>query len=380
MIVIVILLLVNFLVYIFTILWLINGFSKVADYEQTIVEANKTTFSIIIPFRNEAVYLPHFLESIAKIDYPKELFELIFVNDDSTDDSAVIITKWRMENGLFQTTVLDNLRISNSPKKDAIVRAMPVIYNDWVITTDADCVLSLDWLRIFDNYIQSNEVKMVVGSVGYDTGTTFLHRFQLLDFLSLQAATIGGFGLKKPFMCNGANFAYAKDFFLQLKGFDGNSSIASGDDVFLLHKAIQVESDKVHYLKSNAHTVYTRPVNSIKALFNQRVRWASKSTNYNNDFGEFVALSVFFGNLSLLIMFFLCVFSLESWIYFILLFLIKFSFDFVFILKANAFLNNNNNKRIFPIFCSFLYLFFSSGIALYSIVGKYEWKGRKFKK
>lgn len=378
MIVIVILLLINFSVYIFTILRLIKGFTKVEEYKETLFDKHKTTFSIIVPFRNEQDNLPHFLQSLAKIDYPKELFELIFVNDESNDDSNIIITKWRMENGLFQTTVLDNLRISNSPKKDAIVRAMPVINNEWVITTDADCVLNMNWLRIFDNYIQSNEVKMVVGAVGYEAGTTFLHRFQLLDFLSLQAATIGGFGLNNPFMCNGANFAYTKSFFIQLKGFEGNSTIASGDDVFLLHKAIKEELRNVHYLKSNDHVVYTKPQNSIKKLINQRVRWASKATNYYNDFGEFIALSVFFGNVSLLIIFFLCVFSIESWIYFISLFLIKFIVDFVLLLKANAFLNNN--KRIFPVLSSFLYPFFSSGVALYSIIGKYEWKGREFKK
>ncbi len=378
MIVIVILLLINFSVYIFTILRLIKGFTKVEEYKETLFDKHKTTFSIIVPFRNEQDNLPHFLQSLAKIDYPKELFELIFVNDESNDDSNIIITKWRMENGLFQTTVLDNLRISNSPKKDAIVRAMPVINNEWVITTDADCVLNMNWLRIFDNYIQSNEVKMVVGAVGYEAGTTFLHRFQLLDFLSLQAATIGGFGLNNPFMCNGANFAYTKSFFIQLKGFEGNSTIASGDDVFLFHKAIKEELRNVHYLKSNDHVVYTKPQNSINKLINQRVRWASKATNYYNDFGEFIALSVFFGNVSLLIIFFLCVFSIESWIYFISLFLIKFIVDFVLLLKANAFLNNN--KRIFPVLSSFLYPFFSSGVALYSIIGKYEWKGRRFKK
>jgi len=32
-----------------------------------------------------------------------------------------------MENGEFQTTLLENLRISNSPKKDAISRAIPII-------------------------------------------------------------------------------------------------------------------------------------------------------------------------------------------------------------------------------------------------------------
>ena len=76
--------------------------------------------------------------------------------------------------------------------------------------------------------------------------------FQQLDFLSLQGATIGSFGIKKPFMCNGANFAYTKAFFKELNGFEGNENIASGDDVFLLQKAIQRDKNDVDFLKSKS--------------------------------------------------------------------------------------------------------------------------------
>jgi hypothetical protein len=55
---------------------------------------------------------------------------------------------------------------------------------------------------------------------------------------ALQGATIGSFGLGLGFMCNGANFAYKKSLFESLGGFAGNKNIASGDDVFLLQKAV----------------------------------------------------------------------------------------------------------------------------------------------
>jgi hypothetical protein len=41
----------------------------------------------------------------------------------------------------FQIRIIGNIRLTNSPKKDAIVTAMNVINTDWV-TTDADCVVS----------------------------------------------------------------------------------------------------------------------------------------------------------------------------------------------------------------------------------------------
>ena len=78
----------------------------------------------------------------------------------------------------------------------------------------------------------------------------FLNIFQQLDFLSLQGATMGGFGLKSPFMCNGANIAFAKADFIRLNGYDGNNDIASGDDVFLMQKFLKADQNSVGYLKS----------------------------------------------------------------------------------------------------------------------------------
>ena len=82
-----------------------------------------------------------------------------------------------------------------------------------------------------------NNSVMMVGPVSYNIlKHSFLENFQLLDFLSLQAATLGGFGIKKPFLCNGANLAYKKTVFTKLNGFQGNENIASGDDIFLFEK------------------------------------------------------------------------------------------------------------------------------------------------
>lgn len=372
-----ILLYLNVFIYILFISGLIYGFPKIKSFKNEGLSP-KTTFSIVIPFRNETENLPELLASFSELNYPTTLFEFIFVNDDSSDNSEKIITKWRMENGLFHTTVLDNVRISNSPKKDAISRAVPIIKNKWIINTDADCIVDENWLLTLDNYIQKNDVSMIVGAVTYNHNRSFLHRFQQMDLMSLQGATIGSFGLKKGFMCNGANFAYTKLFFQELNGFKGNGNIASGDDVFLLQKAVSKSPEKVHYLKSETAIVLTKPVNSWKTLFYQRVRWASKTTSYENEYGEVLAMGVFFGNLSLVITLIFCAFQMVSLYHLLILFLIKFTLDFVLLLQTNRFLNKG--KFFFPLISSVIYLFFSTTVALYSLFGKYEWKGRKFSK
>ena len=363
------------LVYVLTIGHLIYGFDQIVTYKNS--EATpKTYFAIVVPFRNESRNLPHLLESIKKLNYPKTMFEIILVDDFSEDDSVRQIYNWRMQNGEFHTTLLENVRISNSPKKDAITRAIPIIKNEWMITTDADCVVPENWLLTLDNYIQSHDVAMIVGAVSYEGKKSFLHHFQQLDLLSLQGATIGSFGLGLGFMCNGANFCYTKSLFQELNGFVGNNKMASGDDVFLVQKATQRYPDKVHYLKSKSNIVHTKPLNNWKSIFHQRMRWASKTSSYQSVFGKDLAVIVFAGNLTILIGFVFTLIQKVEINYFALLFLVKFVFDFMLIQKTNAFFNK---KRMhFLMLSSLLYPFFCVSVALFSLFGKYEWKGRRF--
>ncbi|MCG9791633.1 glycosyltransferase [Flavobacterium algicola] len=350
--------------YYFAVLALVYGFAKIKEPLQSDV-APKTKFSIIVPFRNEEHNLPTLLNSIALLNYPVNLFEVILVDDDSIDTFLV-------PNHKFKIKLIVNKRISKSPKKDAIVTAMQTVTSDWVITTDADCIVSINWLATLDQYIQNNEVKMVAGAVDYQCNNSFLHHFQQLDLASLQGATIGSFGVRNGFMCNGANFAYSKTFFFELNGFEGNNSIASGDDVFLLQKAIAYASDQVHYLKSQETIITTKPLNDWQSLFYQRVRWAAKTSSYHSTFGKLLGIFVFTGNLSIILAFYF----LGFWIA-LLLFTVKVCIDTMLIVRTNKFLRSRNQ---FLITSSILYPFWSVTVAVYSIFGSYKWKGRSFSK
>lgn len=354
-------------IYFTTILLLIYGFSKIKNFN-SVGLTPKTAFTIIVPFRNEVKNLPLLLESFSKLNYPTDLFEVILVDDNSD-------FRFQTADFRFQIKTIDNVRISKSPKKDAITTAIPLAKNEWIITTDADCVVSKNWLLTLDNYIQIHKASMIAGAVTYSGSNSFLHHFQQLDLASLQGATIGSFGIRKGFMCNGANLAYTKSLFQELNGFEGNNTIASGDDVFLLQKAVTKFSNKVHYLKSDNTIVSTKPLNNWKSLFYQRVRWASKTTSYQSNFGKILGLIVFGGNISL--WFILCGLLFGIGDFYSLLFLIitKFLIDFILIYKTNQFLKTKTHSFLIS---SLLYPFFSVSVALYSLTGKYEWKGRRF--
>lgn len=358
------------LLYSCAILWLVYGFKKVAIYKPNFTKTPKTTFTIVVPFRNEAQNLPLLLASISQLNYPKHLFEVILVDDDSHE-------KFQYLKATFQIRIIDTIRLSNSPKKDAIATAIPHVQTDWVVTTDADCLVPKNWLLTFDGFIRQEQVQMVAAPVNYPVSNSFLAHFQQLDLMSLQGATIGSFGIGKGFMCNGANFAYTKIFFESLNGFEGNTNIASGDDVFLLQKAVQQSPEKVGYLKSKTAVVCTQPTTSWKELFYQRVRWAAKTGSYQSVFGKCLGLLVFAANLSFIVAFAFLLSGIWSFLSFELFLVLKFSVDFMLLLTTNRFLGNSRMSSW--LLGSLVYPFFSVAVALYSLFGTYKWKGRRFK-
>ena len=359
------------LVYVGLILSLLIGFHKLSIFYPKRIQEPKTTFSIVVPFRNENQNLPVLLESISRLNYPEELFEVLLIDDDS-EEKFVLKNKYYS----FDVSILSNDRRSNSPKKDAIQTAVRHARKDWIITTDADCQVPKNWLDVFDQYIQKEEVEMVAASVRYTTDNSFLSEFQQLDLLSLQGATIGSFGLQKAFMCNGANFAYAKNYFNALGGFEGNSNVASGDDVFLLQKAIENSPEKVSYLKSPLVIVNTLPVETWKSLFQQRVRWAAKTSKYQSVFGKLLGIMVFLMNIVLISTLVLLSLGKMNFLEVEFFWVSKMTVDFFLLFATNRFLKRK--RMSFLLLGSFFYPFFSVVVATYSLFGSYEWKGRKF--
>jgi len=216
---------------------------------------------------------------------------------------------------------------------------------------------------------------MVVAPVNYKVKNNFLEQFQLLDFMSMQGSTIGGFGVNFPFLCNGANFAYKKEDFLQLNGFHGNNSIASGDDIFLFEKFIKSDKKSVKYLKSNEAIVTTFPVKSWTDLLNQRTRWAAKSSNFSSFSVKLIGLLVLLTNC--LVIYFLVLGNLQL---FFIPFVVKIIIDLFLFLPTVQFFKIKTSFYKWYIFASLLYPFFSVLVILKSVFFKYNWKGRRFKK
>lgn len=336
-------------------------------------------FSIVIALRNESANLKALLRSIKNLNYLSEYFEVLLINDESNDNSLEVITDGLRDLNLLNVAVFNTKRITNAPKKDAIKTGIENAKFEWILTTDADCILPEDWLSNFNSFIQEEHPSMIVSPVTYHEISSFLDHFQILDFLSLQGATIGGFGINCPFLCNGANFAYTKSLFSKVDGFKGNTKIASGDDVFLMEKALKHEDEKVSYLKSKQQLVLTRPESSFSKLVQQRKRWASKSTHYSNYFGKVTGLIVLMMNFIVVVYPLGLIFSFFNLKLFLLIFSFKLVVDFALIYFTASLFDQKKYLKSYFISC-IIYPFFVIFISISSLFSNYKWKQRTFSK
>ncbi|NWJ52837.1 MAG: glycosyltransferase [Bacteroidetes bacterium] len=257
-----------------------------------------TSLSVIIAARNEAESITPCLEALLHQDYPVTLFEVIIVDDHSTDKTYQIVNHFRTAYPGFPLLLL---RAENQGKKSAIAQAIKHSSGQLIVTTDADCKVPLQWLRAYADCYEQTRSRCISGPVRMEGSGTFAH-LQELEFMSLIASGAGSIGAGMPVMCNGANFCYEKQAFIEVNGFQGNERFASGDDIFLMHKiSNRFGTSAIAFLKDRRAIVVTAVQPDVKSFFRQRMRWTSKSPGYRDAGIILTAISVFLTHIGLVL-------------------------------------------------------------------------------
>lgn len=309
--------------------------------EKTVISEAKIPMSIVVAFRNEEHNLPVLLSSIEKLNYPRNLYEVILVNDNSSDNWEAITVKWEKR--------MPNLRVyslsNKKGKKQALAFGIETASFNHIITTDADCVIQTDWLVLISNEFEASNSSVIIGPVILHPLNNLFELFQALEHSSLTASTLGSCKMGIPFMASSANMAFDKKkigFNLSIL----NPNLPSGDDVFLLHSAIN-KGLKVSCYLNPCGTVETKSVNSLNAFLNQRARWASKSKQFKNRAAINVALIVFSYNSLLIILLGCWLFFGMNSIWLAIPFGIKLTIDF---LLLNSYLGSIGRRKLLRVF------------------------------
>ena len=348
------------------------GWFELKSYSQTDHEAS-IKISVIIPARNEEENIGKLLSSLEKQTYPPHLFEVIVVDDHSTDNTATVVSDYS-----FVKLILLEADNINSYKKKAIETGIAAASGDLIVTTDADCIVQKNWLKTISSFKEKTNTVFIAAPVVLENKSTLLQAFQALDFLVLQGITAASVQKRFHNMCNGANLAYERKAFFEVNGFSGIDNIASGDDMLLMQKIAKRFPEKISYLLSKDVIVTTQAAKTWKEFFSQRIRWASKATNYN-DIQIFSTLFlVYFFNCALLALFIFGFWMHFLWLGFISILILKTIVELTFIYPVAKFYNKQNLIKWFPFFQP-LHIVYTVIAGWLGIFGSFEWKGRRVK-
>ena len=346
---------------------------------------NRTVVSIIIPARNEEQNIEACLQSILQNNYPAHFLEIIVVDDHSTDATAAVVKKYNSQN-VKLISLSDHVSTKiNSYKKKAIEVAVEQAIGTLIITTDADCIVPPKWLQTMVTFYEEKTPAFIAAPVAIDCGWSLIQIFQSLDFMTLQGITAAVVSKKQMTMCNGANMAYERSVFYEVGGFTGIDTIASGDDMLLMHKMYQRYPDRVMFLKSRNAIVKTAPVDNIKQFFNQRIRWASKAEKYNDKRILPVLVLVYLFNVMMLALPIMSVFNNSPIVLFTIhyspftiwlwMLFFKIIVELFFLFPVAAFFNKKKLLCFFPLLQPFhiCYTIIAGWLGKF---GKYTWKER----
>ncbi len=359
---------ITFTVYFYLINKFNIGFNKIRAFN-THQEIKLQPVSCIIPFRNEEKNLSNLINSLLNQELSNKYFEVILVDDFSTDNSFL-----QAQNLIAQTQHFHVIKNKIPGKKNAINLGIRHSKYKYLVTTDADCIHTKKWLYTISQFISTNKPDIIIGPVTLNPINNFFEQFQAIDFLSLVTTGAGASEINKPIMCNAANLVYSKDLY-QAASSNIMNQYASGDDIFLLQYANSIHA-KIQFLKNENSIVCTDPVKTFSEFMQQRARWASKSKGYKDQFTLWVAWIVFLTNTLITFIPFSIFISKKTFLLSLILFSLKLLFDYK-ILKAGASFFKSTFTTITFLKSQIIYPFYIFYTVIYAAFGNVTWKDRK---
>ncbi len=278
-------------------------FGRLALYQEK--EANETEstqepVSVIICAKNEEANLENNLDHILTQQY--RYFEVIVVNDNSTDRTAEVLAKYQDKYPILRTVNLKEKPKGIIGKKYALKHGIEAAKHDLLLMTDADCQpASKNWIQLMQAKIRKPK-RIGLAFSPYTQTPGFLNLFIRFEtvYTALQYFSFNLIGL--PYMGVGRNLIYRKSLYKDGSGFETHMHIASGDDDLFVNAVANNENvamilEKASFTRSDAKK-------NLKNFIRQKTRHMSTGTSYKSVHKVLLGLLA----LSHLIHYVLCIF------------------------------------------------------------------------
>ncbi len=218
---------VYFIIALFTLIGILKKYKTVNNIK------NKSV-SIVMVARNEEKNIVDTLDSLKKLNLENLSWEIILVNDASEDNTLKIMKEFQSD---FENVKIIDIEKKNKNlmgKKYGITKAVEHSSGDYIFMTDADCLVSKNWIKTGLKYFHTN-VGMLIGHIEYIYKKIY-KKVKNVESITGSIFTFSWAYYNNSPYCSGGNMAFKKEAFKAVNGYKNTPKMASGDDTFLLKK------------------------------------------------------------------------------------------------------------------------------------------------
>jgi len=239
-------------------------------------ENNSVNISITIAAKNEAENIDGLIESLKNLNYPGEMFEVIFVDDNSTDGTY---DKVKSRTGAIKNfSVLESKTFGVNGKRDALSFGIKNSKYSYILITDADCRPQSNWLQSYSNKFNLG-YDMLFGIAPFYQHEYLVNKISCFENLRGILLSFPMTSLGLPYTATARNFGFTAKAFKLLGGYSKTKDTISGDDDLLLREAVK-NKIKIGLVTESGSFVYSETKNSFKKYLQQKARHTQTSFYY----------------------------------------------------------------------------------------------------
>lgn len=234
------------------------------------IECHLPKVSIIVAARNEEGVIGDCLTALIEVDYPADKFEIIVVNDGSTDQTMEIIQTFTGKYQNIQMVVsvqgVGNLR----GKANAVAQGIAVSSGEILMFTDADCRVPRTWVKETVKYFDKH-TGIVGGFTLLDSKNVF-EGMQTLDWLFLFEIASGAAGWNVPLTVVGNNSAVRRSAYFATGGY-AEIPFSVTEDYALVRTILRRTDYRVKFPMNINTLVRSKASPTWGSLYRQKQRW-----------------------------------------------------------------------------------------------------------
>jgi cellulose synthase/poly-beta-1,6-N-acetylglucosamine synthase-like glycosyltransferase len=269
-------------VYVIGLLWFLLGATR-RDRPIDSAGPKLPSVAVVIAARDEVAHIETCLRRMGAQCYPTDLYQVIVVDDGSTDgtlDKARTLAASMKLDG-HRVLVLDGMATygAGGSKKSALALGIGCCSDDIVLTTDADCDVPTGWIRnMVDHFGVQTGAVVGFSQIGIPGApASVLASWEGLDFLQLMTAAAGSCALGHPMAASGQSLGFRRKAFDEVGGYGTVSHRVSGDDVLLLQLIRGTRHWRIGFCGEAAARVVHPPSPGLRSFLSRRARWASNA-------------------------------------------------------------------------------------------------------